>query len=198
MTSDAAAPGRAALQRTCRARARSSLAACLFAATVVGGCAATPEKPPAPREYLDPATAATVTVAAPMLVFARERPEYAVHARDYLTLVAVDVNRAGKHAQYFIGYVWSTVDKPPASAQSTPPASFELIADGRRIPLVRRHESLRDLGLGELPLPAPARNAEPLVAAASREEQDFVQRASALHAVMVGEVGSARFDLWRR
>lgn len=197
MTSEIAACGAATRWRA-GAAARRSLVACLLAAVVAAGCATAPGQSAAPREYLDPATAATVTVGVPTLVFARERPEYAVHARDYLTLVAVDVNRAGKHARYFIGYAWSTIDKPPAAAQSAPSAHFELVADGRRIPLVHRRGSLLELGLGEPPLPAPARNAELLVAVASREEQEFVQHASALHAVLVGEGGSARFDLWRR
>lgn len=177
---------------------RASLAACLVAVVFAGGCAATPEEAALPREYLDTATAATVTVGVPSLVFARDRTEYAVHARDYLTLVAVDVNRAGQHAQYFFGYAWSTIGKPSAPAQSTQPSRFELVADGRRIPLVHQPGPLRELGLGEAPLPPPSRTAELLVAPASREVQEFVQRASELHAVLVGDVGSARYELWSR
>lgn len=176
----------------------ASLAACLLLATLAGGCATTREEAAGPREYLDRETAATVTVGVPALVFARDRTEYAVHARDYLTLVAVDVNRGGRHAQYFFGYAWSTIGKPSAAAQSTPPTRFELVADGRRIPLVHQPGPLRELGLGEAPLPPPSRTAELLVAPASREVQEFVQRASELHAVRVGEGGSARYDLWSR
>jgi len=170
---------------------------CLAAAALVSGCAASP---PAggEREYLDAKTAATVTVGAPVLVFARERTELAVHARDYLTLVPVDVNRAGAHAQYFFGYAWSTLDNRALSDRPASPPRFELIADGRRIPLVQHQGSLSELGLGELPVPPPARSATLLVAPASREQQQFVANAADVRAVLVREGGSERFDLWRR
>ena len=86
------------------------------------------------REYLDEKTAATVTVCGAALVFARERPELAVHARDYLTLVPVDVNRAGHARQYFYGYAWSTVDKRrlQASRGATAHSSWLRTAGGYR------------------------------------------------------------------
>src|SRR5512139_2282260 len=143
---------------------------CLAVAAIVSGCAASPPVA-GEREYLDARTAATVTVGTPVLVFARERPELAVHARDYLTLVPVDVNRAGTHAQYFVGYAWSTIDKRTLHDGTASQARFELVADGRRIPLVPHQGPLRDLGLGEAPLPAPSRSAALLVAPATREQQ---------------------------
>lgn len=170
--------------------------ACLLLAALLTGCAAS--APVAEREYLDEATAATVTVGAPVLVFARERPELAVHARDYLTLVPVDVNRAGTHAQYFVGYAWSTIDKRSAADGAASQARFELVADGRRIPLVPHPGSLRELGLGEAPVPAPARTAALLVAPATREQQQYVADATELRAVLLRDGASERFDLWSR
>lgn len=170
--------------------------ACVLAAAVATGCAAS-----APaggeREYLDEQTTATVTVGAPVLVFARERPDLAVHARDYLTLVPLDVNRSGRHAQYFFGYAWSTIDKR-AQPEAPSPPRFELIADGRPIPLAPHQGSLRDLGLGELPVPAPARSATMLIAPASREQQAFVANATEVRAVLLRDGASERFELWSR
>ncbi len=122
------------------------------------GCA-TPESTSGEREYLDEFTAATITVGSSVLVFARERPELAVHARDYLTLVPVDVNRSGTHVQYFYGYVWSTLDKRGLAEEATVVRRFDLVADGRRIALTPVAGELRDIGLGEPPLPSPARRA---------------------------------------
>ena len=178
-----------------RARPRATWA-CLLAAVLLAGCTAS--APVAEREYLDEATAATVTVGTPVLVFARERPELAVHARDYLTLVPVDVNRAGTHAQYFVGYAWSTIDKRSAVDSAASQARFELVADGRRIALVPHEGSLRDLGLGEVPVPAPARTAALLVAPATREQQQHVADAAELRAVLLRDGVSERFDLWSR
>ena len=171
--------------------------ACLLAVAAAAGCAATT---PAggEREYLDEQTAATVTVGAPVLVFARERPDLAVHARDYLTLVPLDVNRSGTHVQYFFGYAWSTIDKRAQPGQPSLPPHVELIADGRPIALAPHQGSLRDLGLGELPLPAPARAATPLIAPASREQQAFVANAAEVRAVLLRDGGSERFELWSR
>jgi hypothetical protein len=170
---------------------------CLAVAVLLAGCA-TPAPGGGEREYLDAQTAATVTVGVPALVFARERPDLAVHARDYLTLVPVDVNRAGVHAQYFFGYAWSTIDKRSLADEQEMSLRFELVADGRRILLVQHPGSLRELGLGESPVPPPARSATLLVAPASREQQDFVLSAADVRAVLVRDQGSLRYELWSR
>jgi hypothetical protein len=150
------------------------------------------------REYLDDQTAATVTVREPALVFARERPELAVNARDYLTLVPVDVNRSGTHVQYYFGYVWSTIDKRRVGGIRTDAPRFELIADGRRIQLEPYPGEPRTLGLGEAPLPRPARSAQVLVSQVSRDTQEFVEQATELRAVAMNDGVSERFELWSR
>lgn len=169
----------------------------LAVAVMLAGCA-TSAPGGGGREYLDAETAATVTVGAPALVFARERPDLAVNARDYLTLVPVDVNRAGVHAQYFVGYAWSTIDKRSLADEPASPSRFELVADGRRVPLAQHPGSLRELGLGDPPVPPPARSAMLLVAPTSREQQDFVLAAADVRAVLLRDSGSARYELWRR
>jgi hypothetical protein len=170
--------------------------ALVLAALLAAGCA-TPESVRGEREYLDEVTAATITVGSPTLVFARERPELAVHARDYLTVVPVDVNRAGTHSQYFYAYVWSTLDKRGLAEEATVDWRFELVADGRRIALTPVAGELRDLGLGAPPLPSPARSAQVLVAPTSRDVQAFVAGASELRAVATHDGGAERFELWR-
>jgi hypothetical protein len=180
-----------------RRQARAGRLASVAVALLAAGCA-TPDSVSGEHEYLDEITAATVTVGSPTLVFARERPELAVHARDYLTLVPVDVNRAGTHSQYFYAYVWSTLDKRGLADESTVAWRFDLVADGRRIALTPVAGELRDLGLGEPPLPAPARSAQVLVAPTSREVQAFVAGARELRAVATHGGGAERFELWGR
>lgn len=162
---------------------------------VLAGCAAAPTD--GAREYLDEHTAATVTVGGSAMVFARERPELAVHARDYLTLVPIDVNRAGTHAQYFYAYVWSTIDKRGADDFARR-VRFELLADGRRIPLAPVPGKPRDLGIGASPLPAPARSARVLLSATTREAQDFVATAEEIVAIAVLDEAAEPFSLWTR
>jgi hypothetical protein len=134
-----------------------------------------------------------VTVAARGLVFARTRPEYAVNARDYLTLVPVEVNRAGAHVLYFYGYAWSTVDKP---ARSETPVQFEIVADGRQIPLTPSPATPHALGFGEAPVEQPARGARTLVVVTNREVLQFLVRAQDLSVLGTHDGIGERYDLW--
>jgi len=162
-------------------------------ALAAGACASPPSD--GPRQYLDEKSAATVTVAREALVFSRDRPELAVHARDYLTLVPVDVNRMGTHAVYFYGYAWSTIDKRAAGRQDGI-ANFEIIADGKRIPLVPVNATPRELGLVEPPLRAPSASARLLVVRTDRETLALVANARELAASESIDGLSEPYVLW--
>ena len=92
-----------------RVARKALMAAAIFAVMVATGCAS--RQAAGPREYLDEHTAATITVAGENMVFAYDRPELGVNARDYVTLTAVDVNTSGRHALHLVGFAWSTLDK---------------------------------------------------------------------------------------
>lgn len=166
--------------------------AALCAALLLASCATTDET--APREYLDEHTGATVTVGGGGLAFARARTEYAINARDYLSIVPVEVNRSGTHVLYLYCYVWSTIDRPAGAADK--PATFELVADGRQIPLKQVDTPLRSLGFVEIPVPPPANNALPLLSVTDREVLQFLVRAQTLSAVATRDGLSERYDLW--
>ena len=89
----------------------------LLAAGHLAGCAS--EQPAGPREYLDERTAATITVAGESMVFAYDRPDLGVNARDYVTLTAVDVNTAGE---------------PRVATQALPPALMMTLPFGATAP----------------------------------------------------------------
>jgi hypothetical protein len=101
-----------------------------------------------PVEYLDPDTAATVTVVAQPLVFAYPRTELAANARDYVTLAAAAVNRAGKVTYVGIAYFWSTVDPRMRTDPLPAPEPLILQADDRRIELRLRGQSAHEAGIG--------------------------------------------------
>ena len=104
----------------------------LGALLVVFACAAPAGDSP-PREYLDEETGATVTLQSEALVFAYSRRELAANARDYVSLQAAAVNRAGKVSYVLISYVWSTVD-PRMREEPLPSIDLVLLhADDRRI-----------------------------------------------------------------
>jgi hypothetical protein len=98
----------------------------------------------------------TVTVVGRPLVFARERPNFAVHMRDYITLAAAAVDRTGKIDYILIAYFWTTFD-PHAregDAQAQRPDDMLILADDRKIHLVKADRSAHEVGIDE-PVHAP-------------------------------------------
>ncbi len=117
-----------------------------------------------PRVYLDQSTGVTVKTVGRPLVFARARPNFAVHMRDYVTLAAASVDRAGKLNSILIAYYWTTFDphgqdgdaaaksrtgagRP--SAEEVLPDELILVADDRRIRLVKLQRSAHEAGIDE-------------------------------------------------
>lgn len=127
-----------------RARARARARACvLLALAALAACAA----PPAPlRSEIDPRTAVTTQSMGEPWVYAREATELAVHARDYLSVGVVEVNRQGRRT-YFLGVVaWSTVDRSGVPGARVPlPAELEL--EGRRAPLAPLGHDAKSIGV---------------------------------------------------
>ena len=75
---------------------------------------------------------------------------------------------------------------------------FELLADGRRIPLSPVPENPRDLGIGVPPLPAPNRSAQVLLSVTTRAVQDFVAQADEIVAIALRDGAAEPFALWGR
>jgi hypothetical protein len=110
---------------------RSGLLA--LTAFFLAACGTTP--PSAGREIIDEQTGNTLTVVSKPIVFARERTDVAAHARDYATLVAVEIDRSGTFENYLLLYRWSTVDKRMAPPPPAAMGDLELLGDGRVIEL---------------------------------------------------------------
>jgi hypothetical protein len=164
----------------------------LAAASGLVGCASTP--PAEPLEYLDETTAATVTVSGSAVVFALERPDLGVNARDYVTLTGVDVNTSGKHVSHVIGYAWSTLDKRDADSDAK--ATYELIVDDRTVPLTVLPEGFRPLGIAQSPLQPPSRHAVALAANVSPEALALYVDAPTARVVRQRAGVVERFERW--
>ena len=97
---------------------KTPLAMLLLAALFVcmSAIAATPRA--GVNEFLDERTGATVTVVREPLIFALERSTLAAHARDYISLTAVEVDRSGQTQLCVLGYFWSTIDRRAGSGAS--------------------------------------------------------------------------------
>ncbi len=137
--------------------------AAALVATLLGSCVAEPNADTT-REYLDPSSAATITVVDKPLVFYREHPELAVHMRDYVTVAAASVDRQGKTDYVLIAYFWTTFDAHGKAttasaangsdhtllAKEVAPEKLALTADDRHIELPLAAHSPREAGIGEL------------------------------------------------
>ncbi len=164
----------------------------LLAAVLTAGCASSQATDP--REYLDERTAATITVGGDTLIFAYDRPELGVNARDYVTLTAVDVNTSGRHATHLVGYAWSTLDKR-ASKESD--SRYEVVADDRTLPLQSVPDGFRSIGVNEPPIPTPSRSAMPLTAPITRDQLQFLRDTPGAQIVRTRDGVTERFELWR-
>lgn len=107
----------------------------VFALLAAGLCScASIADPNQPLQYLDPNTGATFRVVAKPLIFARKRPQLAARVRDYATVAAGYIDRAGRIDYVLLIYLWSTVD-PRNEQRAAGPPDLVLAADDRRIPL---------------------------------------------------------------
>jgi hypothetical protein len=87
------------------------------------------------HEIFDEQSGNTVLVAAMPLVFARERTDVAAHARDYVTLVAAELDESGKYSDYLLLYRWSTVDRRMSAPPDPNAGNLRILAEGRTIEL---------------------------------------------------------------
>lgn len=101
-------------------------------AATLCGCVMPPLEP---HTVLDEHSGASLTVVDQPLVLARERRDVAVHARDYLTLVAAELNETGHRRLVWVVHQWSTIDARALDVEPTVGAALLLVADGRDIRL---------------------------------------------------------------
>lgn len=178
--------------RTCRSVSIALATGALLAAILMAGCAS--EQQAGPREYLDERTAATITVAGESMVFACDRPELGINARDYVTVTAVDVNTSGRHATHLVGYAWSTLDK---RAIQEGDSRYEIVADDRTLPLQPMPDGFRAIGVNEPPIPVPSRGALPLTAPITHDQLQFLRDTPGVYVVRTRDGVTERFELWR-
>jgi hypothetical protein len=92
--------------------------------------------PPAPQSLLQEKTGATITVVGAPISFARVSSDASASMRDYVTLVAVEQDVAGKYTQMFLLYRWSTsIRGEPAPPPTLGSGAVLIRADERDIAL---------------------------------------------------------------
>jgi hypothetical protein len=166
----------------------------LVLALLLGACAGPREF--APREIFDEHSGNTVSVVARPLIFARSRSDVAAYARDYATLVAVEVDHSGSTEHYLLVHRWSTVDARMAPPPPADAGRLQLIGEGRVLTLT----PLPELPVGlehrpDLHLPPHGE----VVSYAYRVDAEmlrFIVKASRMTLELPQETYTAAFTVW--
>jgi hypothetical protein len=166
------------------------LAVALSACTTLPGTAS-------PEEYLDPETAATISIVGKPLVFAHERPERAAHMRDYVTLAAAAVNRSGKTDYVLVAYDWTTFDEHGRSGEAPgTPTALVIAADDRRITLNLAGHSAHDVGIGTPVHPPPVGSATPDIYRTDLATMRFIAAARHLAVLKQSDAAATAYTIW--
>ncbi len=102
------------------------------------------------HETLDPVTGVTVLRATAPVVLYHDNSGYAAHARDYVYLGPVEVNRMGSYSYYLWLGIWSTIRyEDRQSEQRDGFESVILFVDGEPLPLEFAGWTLDAIGVTE-------------------------------------------------
>jgi hypothetical protein len=101
------------------------------------------------EEKLDMGTGVTVTHATAPIVLYRDNSAYAAHARDYVYVGPVEINRMGDNSYYLWLGIWSTVSDEDRSYQRDGFESITLFADGEPLQLELVGWTLESIGVSE-------------------------------------------------
>jgi len=85
------------------------------------------------KEKLDPVTSTTISYSSAPLVFYRDVPGRAAHARDFVHLAPLEVNRSGRYEYYLWLGVWSTMQDARTDREGLD--SVVIFADSEPLPL---------------------------------------------------------------
>ncbi len=162
---------------------RAGLLASISLILTLAGCASV-----APREYLDPDTAATITVVAKPWILLADNSPSDFNKREFLDLYAVNINRTGDHRQYF-AVMQSQFYFAPSNNETAAPV-LEIETPTGMIALRSTTQSPRQLGITK-PLEEPYTvKSRWWYFPVSKENLGAIARSTNLHATLVS--GDAR------
>jgi hypothetical protein len=114
----------------------------LLSSAILVAVAACSSLPPGPRDVLDEHTGTTVTVVGAPIVFAREPNDQSSAGQpisptpqNFLTLVAIQKDDAGKYTELLLLYRWSVNFGPPSLSPDVSAGELLIEVDGNSIEL---------------------------------------------------------------
>ncbi len=101
------------------------------------------------EERLDLGTGVTVTHATAPIMLYRDNSAYAAHARDYVYLGPVEINRMGEYSYYLWFGIWSTISDADRSYRRDGFESITVYVDGEPLQLELVGWTLESIGVSE-------------------------------------------------
>jgi hypothetical protein len=171
-----------------------AIAAVLAAIT---GCAGTQADDPT-RQYLDEVTGITVTAVEEPAIFYHDAPRLAVHARDYLYVRPVEMNRMGKLSYYLWLAEWSTIDRLPGKDTGEKVFTGAVVfLDGVPMELQDGMQASQRYGVPEKPYSMPVETGRTVYMRVSRAQLTKISGADTVAVSLSDSAGKTRsYKLW--
>ena len=154
-------------------------------------------QPPGPRDLLDEHTGVTVTVVGAPILFARVRYDGPVAVHDYMSLVAMQNDNAGKYTDLLLLYRWSefSVGAPTLPDQNAGQLQMEI--DGRSLELQPIERLPFDLPSPKVRLAPVAAEVVTHVYATDLETMRLIATSHEFTVRLTQESPNEPFPLWR-
>jgi hypothetical protein len=126
---------------------------------VLGSCVGCATSSHVIGEKLDPATSATITFSSTPMVLYRDDPAHAAHAKNFVSLGPIEVNRSGRY-QYFLWLgIWNTNHTASNDDRRDGFDSIVIFADGEPLQLELSGWTPAAIGASESVYPQPVASA---------------------------------------
>jgi hypothetical protein len=166
----------------------------LAAASLIGGCGSSGSLV---ADQLDPVTGVTVTRSAVPLILYRDNSAQAAHARDYVYVGAIEINRMGQYRYFLWLGIWSTLRDPVEDdvAQRDSFESVALFVDGEPLRLDLQGWTGEAIGVSESVYPAPVASATDAYYAVTLDQIRLLSEAASVRLQTSG-IAAAAYEPW--
>ena len=167
-----------------------------FLLGLMAALAACSSSAPLVSQTLDRQTGVTVLRATAPLILYRDNSAYAAHARDFVYLGPIEINKMGARSHYLWLGIWSTIrDDERLSTNRDGFESVVLFIDGEPLPLELAGWTLDTIGVSEPVYVKPVASAADAYYHVTLDQVRLLAGADRIE-LHVGTTGRRTFELW--